>query len=127
MERKGKNDLYSSTFSRVRPLMKSQLMVSSMTAYDSSLSFPTFADGMGDENSYQMGFDSGFQRATMLMSGMGEMNEMRGMEMGMMHADSDEHTSNTVISAAPRDEDMKKPSFVLHFFYMLTLSRQVMK
>ena len=90
--------------------------IPSIAAYGSSLSFPTSADGMSDENPYQMGFDSGFQRAMMLMSGMGGMDGMRGMGMGMMHAGSDGHTSNTVIPAAPRGGDMKKPPFVLHFF-----------
>jgi hypothetical protein len=62
---------------------------------------------MSDENPYQMSFDSGFQRAMMLMSGMGGMDGMRGMGMGMMHADSDGHPSNTVIPAAPRGGDQR--------------------
>jgi len=39
--------------------------IPSIAAYGSSLSFPTSADGMSDENPYQMSFDSGFQRAMM--------------------------------------------------------------
>ena len=71
MGRKGKKDLDSSTASRMGPVMGSQLMVPSMAAYGSSLSFPTSAGGMSDENSYQMGFDSGFQRAMISVGNFG--------------------------------------------------------